>query len=56
MCWMPAISNDVHLESLFLPLGAAVCEVGSVCVVQTFELFFSVFAYALASFCYLCKS
>ena len=35
MCWMPTISKGVHLESLFLPGGAAVCEELSVCVVQT---------------------
>ena len=46
-------SNDVHLESLFLPLGAAVCVGGSECVVQTFVLLLSAFAFALASFCYL---
>ena len=56
MCWMPAIFKDNYLESLFLPLGAAVCEVGSVCVVQTFELLLSAFAFAVSSFCYLCKN
>ena len=49
---MPAISKDVHLESLFLPLGAAVSEDGSVCVIQTFVFLLSAFASALASFCY----
>ena len=26
MCFMPAISKGVNLKSLFLPLGAAVCD------------------------------
>ena len=43
-------SNGVHLESLFLPLGAAVCKDGSVCVNQTFVLLLSAIAFALDNF------
>ena len=53
MCLMLASSMGLCLESLFLSLGAAVSEDGSVCVMQTFVLLLSAFGSALSSFCYL---
>ena len=47
---MPAISKGVHLESLFLPRGAALCKDGSVFVIQTFVLLLSALPFDLASF------
>ena len=50
MCLMLASSMGMCLESLFLSLGAAVSEDGSVCVMQTFVLLLSAIAFAFANF------